>query len=65
MYKIKDLSKIYSLICQMEAIKAEIEAMKADNIERQSNGEALAWPGKMFQEAANSLSNIAKELDKI
>lgn len=57
---IRQALQLYALVAEMEAIKANIEAMKADNSERESRGESLAWPGRMFQESADMLSNISR-----
>jgi len=57
---LKIAAKMYALVAEMEEIRANIEAMKADNAEREQRGEALAWPGKMFQEASEELSRISR-----
>ena len=57
--EIRQVALMYSLVAEMEEIKADIEAMKADNTERESHGEALAWPVKIFKDASGALSNIA------
>ena len=54
-YDIKRLALISS-------INAEIEAMKAANIERQSKGYALAYNEEAFHEASNQLREIAFEI---
>ena len=41
------------------AIQAEIEAMKAANIERESGGLALAYDEGYFMSAAEDLRNLA------
>lgn len=46
------------------ALQAEIEGMKAENIIRESRGEALAYPGSMFTEAADELRNLAASHDE-
>ena len=56
---IRMAAQLYSLIAEMEEIKANIKAMEADNIARERRGEALAWPGSMFQEASEALSNLS------
>lgn len=55
-------SQMYSLVAEMESIKANIKAMEVDNFERAENGEALAWPGEMFQDASNDLMKISEKL---
>ena len=57
--EIRQAASMYALVAEMEEIKANIEAMKADNQERESQGLALAWPGKMFQDASEALSHIS------
>jgi len=57
--EIRQTAQMYALVAEMEEIKANIEAMKADNAERESRGEAMAWPGRMFQEASDALSHIS------
>jgi hypothetical protein len=57
--EIKLAAQMYAIVAEMEEIKANIEAMKADNAERESRGESVAWPGRMFQEASDSLSHIS------
>src|SRR5580704_16136626 len=42
------------------ACSAELEGMKALNIERQRNGYALAYGDDAFQEVANKLTHIAE-----
>ena len=41
------------------AVQAEIEGMKSANIERESNGVAIAWDESMFCEKAEELRNLA------
>jgi len=53
------LARINGITALLESIKANIEAMKADNAERESHGLAQAWPGSMFQEAANELHSLS------
>ena len=60
---IRMAAKLYSIVAEMEEIKANIEAMKADNVEQESRGEALAWSYLDFQEASKSLSRISWRLD--
>ena len=57
--EIRQAAQMYALVAEMEEIKAHIEAMKADNAEREGRGESLAWPGRMFQEASDALSHIS------
>ena len=52
-------AQMYALVAEMEEIKANIKAMEYDNLERERNDEALAWPGSMFQEASEALSNLS------
>lgn len=57
--EIRQAAQMFALVAEMEEVKANIEAMKADNTERESRGESLAWPGSMFQEASDALSHIS------
>ena len=57
--KIRQTAQMYALVAEMEEIKANIEAMKTDNAERESRGESLAWPGEVFQDASDALSHIS------
>jgi len=56
---VRQLSEMYSIVAEMEEIKANIKAMEFDNLERERNGEALAWPGSMFQDASEALSKLS------
>ncbi len=40
------------------SIQAEIEGMKADNMQRQQNNESMAYVDSDFQEKANKLQEI-------
>ena len=60
--EIKRAALMYALVAEMEEIKANIEAMKADNAERESRGESIAWPGQMFQDASDALSHVSWRL---
>lgn len=42
------VGQLYSLISELDAIKIETEAMRADNYERYLSDEALAWNGDAF-----------------
>jgi len=55
-------AKMWALVAEMEEVKANIEAMKADNQEREARGEALAWPYSMFQDASEALSKVSWKL---
>ena len=59
---IRQAAQMYAIVAEMEEIKANIEAMKADNAERESRGEALAWPYSSFQDASEALSKISWRL---
>lgn len=51
--------------CDLEALKAEIEGMKAKNIERVSNGHSLAYGEEAFSNIASQMASIghnAREL---
>jgi len=60
--EIRQAASMYALVTEMEEIKANIEAMKVDNAERESRGEAMAWPYKEFQDASEALSHISWRL---
>lgn len=48
--------------CQMWAQVAWMEAMKAENQSRESNGLAQAYPEKEFAEVANELTRLAEAM---
>ena len=56
------LSRILALKVQAAAINAEIEGMKAENIERISYGQSAAYSDVNFQEKAEELRVIGNEL---
>jgi hypothetical protein len=57
-------AQMYSLVAKMHSLIANIEGMKSDNIEREANGYALAWPGSCFFEAQSELQKISESLIK-
>jgi len=56
-YDIKRLALIF-------AVQAEIEGMKAANVEREAQGYALAYGEKAFAEAAEELKVLAYKHDE-
>ena len=52
-------AKILKLQADMYAVIAEIEGMKADNLQREHLGEGVAWDGVCFRECADDLRMIA------
>ena len=56
-YDIRRLAMIYAKV-------AELEAMKADNIEREQSGHASAYSGEAFKNVMNDLHNIANASDE-
>ncbi len=60
--EIRQLAAMYAIVADMEATKAQIEGMKADNTEREAHGLALAWPRGSFEDEANVLRTLAKLL---
>jgi len=59
------LAIIYSLIAQIEALKAEIISMKFKNKERLFKNMALAYDESSFQEKADQLWGISRELQEL
>ena len=51
-YDVKRLGLIF-------AVQAEIEGMKADNLQREHRGESLAWDESSFYEKAVELKTIS------
>lgn len=60
--EIKLAANMFSIVAEMEEIKACIEAMKAENEIRKRNGDALAYDASDFAEEANALSHISWRL---
>lgn len=62
----RDPASIFSFYCQLEAIKAEIEAAKLDNQLRIIDGthHALNYPPEWFLEKAHQMNNLAGEIFK-
>ena len=52
--------QLIAKLVEVEAIKAEIEGMKAENQYRASRGETIAYTGDAFMDHASHLHNIAK-----
>ena len=46
------------------AIQAEIEGMKAENKQREIQGDSMAYIDKDFSEKANELTNLAYATDE-
>ena len=59
---VRQAASMWALVAEMESIKAGIEAMKVENVERERGGFAMAWPYNMFQDAADALKSIAEKL---
>lgn len=57
--EIRQAAKMYALVAEMEAVKASIEGMKADNKQREIVGASMAWPGDCFVDAQLQLEAIA------
>lgn len=53
---------MYVLVAEMEAVKASIEGMKAENAACERLGFAATWNGHAFREAEQELKNIAERL---
>jgi hypothetical protein len=60
--EIRQAALMFSLVAKMEAVKSQIEGMKADNAIRKSRGKALSWNGTFFTDAAIELFEISREL---
>ena len=60
---VRQAAKMYALVAEMEEIKTNVEAMKAENTERASRGERLSWPYSSFQDASEALSKISWKLN--
>lgn len=58
------LARICALVCQMEAVKANVVGMQADDRVRAEQGYALAWGSDMYFGAQDELETIAEELKK-
>lgn len=54
--------EIANILAKIEAIKIEVEGMKAANMERIHDGLALAYNENMFNDAAREVSVLAGEL---
>lgn len=59
------LVQVYSLIATIEAFKAEVEAMRIDNVVRDMKGLAPAWDGDSFIILSDELHNTAIKLHNI
>ena len=46
------------------AVQAEIEGMKAENKQREIQGDSMAYTDKDFSEKANELTNLAYATDE-
>ena len=53
---------IVAHLAEIIAIQAQIEGMKATNIERENKGYALAYGEKEFEDKANELFGIANNI---
>ena len=55
-------AQMYAIIALIEAVKASIAGMQADNQERISEGFALAWRGSDFEDCRHKLEELARQL---
>lgn len=59
---LNELAELTALYAEIEAIKASIAAMVADNEARARLDQAQAWPGSCFREAEDELTAIAAKI---
>jgi len=52
--------QLAALVAEMEAVKARIEAMKAENKDREQRGLSIAYTESSFFDEADSLMKIAE-----
>ena len=60
--ELRQAAHMYALVAEMEATKANIEGMRAANMQREACGDAMAYSEDHFQGAANDLAAIADRL---
>ncbi len=58
-------AELQSLIAEMFAVVASIEAMKADNKQREIDGASMAWPGDCFVDAKLQLEALAVKMREV
>lgn len=58
-------AQLISLMARIAACQANIEAMKADNQQREARGEAMAWGGDDFFNYARELEELSSEAIRI
>lgn len=58
-------TRAFSLVARMYALVAQVEEMRADNLDRSNQGLALAWPGHMFSDISGELNGLAEKLDAL
>ena len=63
--EIKMNAELHALIAEMSGVVANIEGMKADNIQREINGASLAWAGDCFVDAQFQLEALALKMRAI
>lgn len=59
------LARIHAEVALIERYKAKIQGMVADNASKEQRGEAQAWPGSCFFEAAREIENCAIALTEL
>lgn len=57
--------QLVAALANIAAAQARIEGMKAENIERQEQGHALAYDGDAFFEAAQQLDVLAVHINNL
>jgi len=55
---VRQAANMFALVADMEAVKARVEGMKAENGIRESLGHSLAYDSEHFAEAEKELSSI-------
>ena len=60
--EIRQAAGMYALVAEMHSINASIEGMKAENTTRESQGYAMAYDDKAFNDAGKELEVIATRL---
>jgi hypothetical protein len=62
---VKDFARVLAINAEIDAIKVAVEGMLADNQVRLMHGEAQAWPGSCFNDAAKSIEDLAAKLNEM
>ena len=60
--EIRQNAQLYALVAEMHGVNAGIEGMKVANAERESQGYAMAYDEKSFNEAEKALCIIAERM---